>query len=845
MSGVNYVSLMNETVGDLVQLIVTGTVDFSDATLIGFPVDDASIEIFEGKLQVKDSGITIAKLQGTDFWTRFLSDEADIATLLTRTQFQSTSGVQTIFNSHVLPAVNDLYNLGSLTQRWKTIFGTTIDVNELIATRVSTSLIPTTGMTLDLGSVTTNWSSGYITNIYNTQLTTTSITSGGVTISVGKSLVPSTTLLDFGSPSQKWSSLFANNVYAYSGLISGVDIGGTPLLTIEPTVLWYKDTNTFDLGKTTSYIRSTYSSTIYTNTLTSPSGFIAVNTNLNLGVNAFTAGAITATSISSGSITSSGLITSSSLSTGAITSTTINTGTNGITTGDISCGSITSGDINTGTSNITTTSLKASTSVSTPTLTAPGANLSVSKPLQCGTNSITITGVGVLSTPTITHTGASITIDKQINTAAINTGTSGITTTSVTASTSVSTPTLTAPGATLSITKPIDTGTNSITTTGSLSCGTLSLTTLTAATSISTPTLTAPGASLSITKPINTGTNGITTTGSLSCGVITSAAINTGTSGITTGTISCGAMTTGSINTGTSGITTTSITTPTITTNTITSTSSALSVSKDVSLGTNHLDCGVLTGTTLIAKTQVQADRIISNSMSGTGVATIDTTCYVVGSYTTKPSLVVYKGDTTTVPGNVVAMQLDKFGISGYLTMNLIGDRHWELRQGGGLGAGGFSLIDRTSTAERMAFDDVGSVYFNTANTYKRTNVSWAIYSDASIKKDVKPISIGLAEIMALNIREFNFTEDYEHDLPSEEKGQLHYGLIAHEVEKIFPKSVKSTTLACECCRNRKKPSKIKAIDYSAIQIASLRAIQELTEEVQTLKSQIKTLLSV
>jgi hypothetical protein len=98
-----YRQLMNSfdlTGLDLLQ--VDGEIDFSNATLVGFPVDNLTIRVNEqGVLEVRDGSITIAKVTGTDLWTRILSDESNIATLLSRTQYQSAAGNVTSFTGTV------------------------------------------------------------------------------------------------------------------------------------------------------------------------------------------------------------------------------------------------------------------------------------------------------------------------------------------------------------------------------------------------------------------------------------------------------------------------------------------------------------------------------------------------------------------------------------------------------------------------------------------------------------------------------------------------------------------------------------------------------------------------
>lgn len=83
----SYKGLLNQyTLNDLDELSVSGVVDFTNATLIGFPkVDDITIRLnAAGEIEVKNGSITIAKVTGTDLWTRLLADEASISNLQVR-----------------------------------------------------------------------------------------------------------------------------------------------------------------------------------------------------------------------------------------------------------------------------------------------------------------------------------------------------------------------------------------------------------------------------------------------------------------------------------------------------------------------------------------------------------------------------------------------------------------------------------------------------------------------------------------------------------------------------------------------------------------------------------------
>lgn len=103
-----YRQLLNTfSLSDVDEIVVNGTIDFSEATLVGFPVDNLTIRVNDsGYIEVLNGSITIAKISGTDLWARLLSDETNIATALSRTQYLSAAvNVSTFTGSIAVPAI--------------------------------------------------------------------------------------------------------------------------------------------------------------------------------------------------------------------------------------------------------------------------------------------------------------------------------------------------------------------------------------------------------------------------------------------------------------------------------------------------------------------------------------------------------------------------------------------------------------------------------------------------------------------------------------------------------------------------------------------------------------------
>jgi hypothetical protein len=119
--------------------------------------------------------------------------------------------------------------------------------------------------------------------------------------------------------------------------------------------------------------------------------------------------------------------------------------------------------------------------------------------------------------------------------------------------------------------------------------------------------------------------------------------------------------------------------------------------------------------------------------------------------------------------------------------------------------------------------------------------------SDERIKKNIKQLDKRdmLSKIEQLKPVSFQFlseTELREKGLPSlNTKGGNHIGLLAQDVEKIFPEFVTdvSQPIEDENGETDENPEivTLKAINYQELSVALLAAVQELQAEVQELKA--------
>ena len=131
---------------------------------------------------------------------------------------------------------------------------------------------------------------------------------------------------------------------------------------------------------------------------------------------------------------------------------------------------------------------------------------------------------------------------------------------------------------------------------------------------------------------------------------------------------------------------------------------------------------------------------------------------------------------------------------------------------------------------------------------YQGNNSStWTTTSDIRLKKDIVDSPKGLNEINQLRVTNFYYKEENEIDMsefplakePSQvcladegKGGKLQTGLIAQEIEKVWPECI------IESVRG------VKTVDNDPIQWAMIKAIQELSAKNDALAAEVEQLKS-
>jgi hypothetical protein len=106
---------------------------------------------------------------------------------------------------------------------------------------------------------------------------------------------------------------------------------------------------------------------------------------------------------------------------------------------------------------------------------------------------------------------------------------------------------------------------------------------------------------------------------------------------------------------------------------------------------------------------------------------------------------------------------------------------------------------------------------YNNGNV-QNTNNSYGQISDITLKKDIVQATSKLDDLMKVNIVNFKFINDVTNT--------KQIGVIAQELEKIFPSMIDIDT-----------NTKIKSVKYSVFVPMLIKAVQELKQEIETLKN--------
>jgi hypothetical protein len=131
-----------------------------------------------------------------------------------------------------------------------------------------------------------------------------------------------------------------------------------------------------------------------------------------------------------------------------------------------------------------------------------------------------------------------------------------------------------------------------------------------------------------------------------------------------------------------------------------------------------------------------------------------------------------------------------------------------------------------------LVLDASGNLTISGATATKASGTTWANPSDRRIKKNIAPYAQGLAAILALEPKTFEFN-----GLGGSQDGLGGIGLIAQDVEPVMPEMVAVTPTKLRA--DDAAPVDLLTLDTTALSLALVNAVKELTARVAALEAQL------
>jgi Chaperone of endosialidase len=119
---------------------------------------------------------------------------------------------------------------------------------------------------------------------------------------------------------------------------------------------------------------------------------------------------------------------------------------------------------------------------------------------------------------------------------------------------------------------------------------------------------------------------------------------------------------------------------------------------------------------------------------------------------------------------------------------------------------------------------------FIVGNGFKPGGGDWADSSDVRIKDNIADYTSGLAEILELRPRTFNYKAETKRDTT-----KIHVGLIAQECEKVMPELVRQEATPIGDIHL----NDMRILDATALIYALVNAVKELAQRVEDLETEI------
>jgi hypothetical protein len=138
--------------------------------------------------------------------------------------------------------------------------------------------------------------------------------------------------------------------------------------------------------------------------------------------------------------------------------------------------------------------------------------------------------------------------------------------------------------------------------------------------------------------------------------------------------------------------------------------------------------------------------------------------------------------------------------------------------------------------ATGLAYWGTGNLTISGSTGTKAGGGMWAVFSDGQLKKDVKDFRTGFAALE--KIRPVTFK--YNGLAGTENNGREHVGVIAQELEKVFPSMV--STQKRKLNEGDTKDADVKVVDANALTYMLINAVKEQQEIIETQERRISAL---
>ena len=217
----------------------------------------------------------------------------------------------------------------------------------------------------------------------------------------------------------------------------------------------------------------------------------------------------------------------------------------------------------------------------------------------------------------------------------------------------------------------------------------------------------------------------------------------------------------------------------------------------------------------------------------------------------------IYNKDSTEVEinnnlyinnGNELRLRTETGSLRGHLTASN-SSPHLTIATSGGediaFKDGGTSIWAATN----MLINGYGNVGIGTVNPINKLEVNGDIlamgqlltFSDLKFKHNINPLENALYNLEKINVKTYDFKKNKYINFSKEKQ----YGLIAQEIEEIFPELVSEKEITIEKGPNSTEKISFKAINYDQLIPILIKSIQEqqkiinrLQEEINNLKDQ-------